>query len=122
MENINHLSSQELDTLARSLPLVREWLAAVEWELLNRLSEGAEFSSVRLEPKQAQRKWKKGVDMIPVLSALGELDVVAPRAPLSPAQAQKVLRTQFVELAEYVVQESSGLKLVYSGTTETPEN
>lgn len=122
------LTNEQLDELAFWLPHVKAWLNAVETELLRELENGAEFENVGLEPKQARRKWRLLVeengemvefDPIKFLRKFSKLDVVAPRVPLSPTQAEKTLGAKvYSKCTEFVVRESSGMKLAYTHPEE----
>jgi hypothetical protein len=105
----------DLDSVARELPLIKSWLTAIEAKLLENLEAGSEYSNVKLVPKRATRKWSEDVDIVDILTNFASLDVVAPRVPLSPSQAEKVLgkSTFRKSLAEIVVSESSGMTLGY---------
>jgi hypothetical protein len=109
------LTDEQLDSLAGMLPLIKAWVSAVEEQIELRLTEGASFKHVGLASKKAIRKWKDSEEMIRVLQNLADLDLVAPRSPLPPAQAEKKLgRVCYMQnLSEYVLQESSGVTLKY---------
>lgn len=130
------LTNEQLDELAFHLPHVRAWLNAVEAELLRELEAGASFENVKLEPKRANRKWCLFVpqsdsdsldapvpfDPIKFLRKFSKLDVVAPRVPLSPTQAEKTLGAKvYSQCSGFVVRESSGMKLAYTHPEETTE-
>ena len=116
------LTNKQLDELAFHLPHVKAWVKAVEDELLKALEEGVQFSNVGLEPKQARRRWIEVMedgtpfDVLKFLRKFSRLDVVAPRVPLSPSEAEKTLGKLVYKdkCAEYVVKQSSGMKLAYS--------
>jgi hypothetical protein len=130
------LTDEQLDELAFHLPHIKAWVAAVERELLRAIENGVEFRNVYLEPKRANRKWiefiprpegsldqPKPFDVIKLLRKFSKLDVVAPRVPLSPSQAEKTLgRSVYSErCSEFVVKESSGMKLAYTHPEENAE-
>lgn len=122
---ISALSDAELDELASHVPFVKAWLKAVEDKIKSALDNGAELANVSLIPTQARRLWSKdGKDLIILLRKFSKLDVVAPRVPLSPAQAEKTLgKKLFAEkLSEFTVRQSSGMKLTYKQEdTDTEE-
>jgi hypothetical protein len=130
------LTDEQLDDLAFHLPHIKAWVAAVERELQRAIDNGAVFKNVFLEPKRANRKWRdfflnkdgepdteKPFDPIKFLRKFSKLDVVAPRVPLSPTQAEKTLgRAVYSErCSEFVVKESSGMKLAYTHPEENAE-
>ncbi len=113
---MEQLTDEQLDTLAAELPLVKAWVAAVERRLSERLEAGVEFDHARLVPKRAIRKWTTDLspeELLVRLTAFADLDTVAPRSTLSPAQTEKTLGKKVYQdsLAELVTQESSGTTL-----------
>jgi hypothetical protein len=107
------MTDAELDKLAFELPFVKAWVAAVEDELKSRAEAGSGFENVFLEPTRPTRKWDG--DPLPLLLRFAPLDTVAPREPLSPAQAQKTLGKKLYDeyLIKSVVSQSSGMKLTF---------
>jgi len=116
------MTNQDLDRIAVDLPIMKAWIAAVEAEILEALQSGAEFQHARLEPIRPVRKWQEGLDMVPLLLRFSDLDTVAPRKALTPAQAEKALgRNSYREnIAGFVTNASSGMKLVF--TTENQKD
>jgi hypothetical protein len=111
------LTAEELDELAYHVPHVKAWLKAVEERLEAAINKGMELKNVSLVPTQPRRNWiHEGKDLITILRKFSKLDVVAPRTPLSPAQAEKTLGKKLfaAKLAGYVVRTSSGVKLQYA--------
>jgi Protein of unknown function (DUF2800) len=111
------LTPEELDDLAYHLPHVKAWIAAVEARLTKALNEGIELKNVTLVPTQPRRYWiQEGKDLIATLRKFSKLDVVAPRTPLTPAQAEKTLGKKLfaAKLAELTVRTSSGVKLHFT--------
>jgi hypothetical protein len=110
------LTDKQLDELAAQVPLVKAWLKAVEELLTTRLENDAKLSKVALVPTQPRRYWKlEEEELLKVLRKFSKLDVVAPRTPLSPAQAEKTLGRKLfaAKLAELTARQSSGMKLAY---------
>jgi len=121
---LSTLTDKQLDELAAQVPFVRSWLKAVEELISLRLDNGAELTNVFLVPTQPRRYWtKEGDDLLTLLRKFSKLDVVAPRVPLSPTQAEKTLGKKLfaAKLSEFVVKQSSGTKLAYA-TEETEED
>lgn len=111
-------TNEMLDRVAKQIPYVKAWLAAVEAEIKREIEGGAEFKNVKLVPTDPRRNWTLGpAELIKLLKRFSRLplDVVAPRSPLSPAQAEKTLgrKVYINDLSEYVVSTSSGTKLAY---------
>lgn len=109
------MTNEELDQLAADIPYLKAWLSAVEKEVKKALEGGAEFDNAALEPTRPTRKWEKDLDVIQLLRKFSPLHTVAPRSPLSPAQAEKTLgKTVFTDhLSQHVVSESSGVKVTF---------
>lgn len=108
------MTDEQMDKLAKQLPFVKAWVAAVEAELLARLENGVKFDAVELVPKRATRKWTDSADMTEVLKALGPIDRIAPRVVLSPSKAEEEFgKAKMKAFAEYVVKESSGVTIAY---------
>ena len=107
------MTDNQLDMLAAELPLIKQWVEGVERILQERLENGTVYSNVKLVPTRATRKWGEGIDPITLLSKFADLDKVAPRNALSPAQSEKILGKVIYKdnLSEHVVQESSGMTL-----------
>lgn len=114
------MTDEQIDALAYVIPLLKGWVSAIEEELKARLLEGAEFQNVSLVPTRATRKWEDPIGIIETLKGFADLDVVAPRTPLSPAQAEKKLGRSIYQkdLSKHVVQESSGTSLKYRSSTD----
>lgn len=111
------MTAEQLDDLAFHLPHVKAWIKAVEERLALAINHGIELKNVSLVPTNPMRKWtQEGKDLIDLLRKFSKLDVVAPRTPLSPAQAEKTLgkRLYADKLAGFVIRTSSGVKLTYT--------
>jgi hypothetical protein len=120
----NRLTPAQLDELAFHIPHVKAWLKAAEATLQSAINKGVELKNVHLEPTQPRRQWTIGGKVLmDTLKKFSKLDVVAPRVPLSPAQAEKTLGKKLygAKLAGFVTRISSGVKLVYSND-ETEED
>lgn len=114
---MSNLTSEQLDELAYHLPHVKAWVKAVEAELLRRLRQGDEMENVALGDTLGNRAWRDDIDPLKVLRKFSRLDVIAPRKPLSPTQAEKTLGKQLYadKLAEFVHRPVTPMsKLVFS--------
>jgi hypothetical protein len=109
------MTNEELDALAKRIPTIKAWVAAVEKEIQKAIEEGHEFENVRIVPTRPTRMWRDDVDPIKVLRKFLKLDLAAPRKALTPAQAEEALgKKAFKEkVAEFVTSKSSGTKLDY---------
>jgi len=109
VEAVQALEDKELDELASQLPLMETWIEAVKLEIQRRLLLGRTFAYAAMRDKQATRKWSDGIDIIEVLTNYLPLEDAAPRVPLTPAKAEKILgKAKFESLTQYVLRESSG--------------
>jgi hypothetical protein len=112
---------EQMNLLAINMPLVKTWVEAVEKKLTEMLEAGVELPNAYLAPKRPSRKWHlEGEELILYLTKFSSLDVVAPRKPLSPSEAEKVLgkKLYVAEMAEQVYKESSGLALRYKNSDD----
>lgn len=66
-----------------------QWLNAVEEQEMNELLKGAPAMGFKLVEGKSNRKWSDETAAVILLSSKAPLDVVAPRSPLSVAQAEK---------------------------------
>ena len=114
---IPQLSDKQLDELATQVPYVKAWIKAVEEMLTLRIDNGAKLINAARVPTNPTRKWtKEGDDLMTLLRKFSKLDVVAPRVPLTPAQAEKTLGKKLfaAKLSEFVIKQSSGMKLIFT--------
>lgn len=109
------MTNEELDELAKHLPAIKAWIAAVEKEIQKEIEAGYVFENVVLVPTRPTRVWKDDADPLKVLRKFLKLDQAAPRKPLTPAQAEEALgkKTFKEKVAEFVTSKSSGVKLDY---------
>lgn len=113
------MTDEQLEKVAGLLPLVKAWVDAVETELEARINAGVEFSTCVLVSKQTRRNWTPDVQILDLLKAFGDIDKVAPRVPLSPSQAQKILGAVAMrELSQYVVSVPTAPSLAYRKTSD----
>lgn len=114
------MTDEQMDQLASVIPLLKAWVSATETELRTRLESGSKFQSVSLVPSRATRKWETPSKIVETLKNFADLDVVAPRTPLSPAQAEKQFGRSVYqkELSKHVVQESTGTSLKYHNSED----
>jgi hypothetical protein len=114
------MTDEQLEKVAGLLPLVKAWVDAVELELEARIKNGVEFSTCVLVSKQTRRNWTPDVQILPILKSFGDIDKVAPRVPLSPSQAQKILGAAAMrELSQYVVSVPTTPSLAYRNSSDT---
>lgn len=108
------MTNEQLDEMAKHLPFIEAWVKAVKAEIESALRAGGEFTNASLERKIGNRTWKDGVDPLALLRKFSRLDVVAPRVPLSPTQAEKILgKDVYIDkLAQHIHRPVTGTKLV----------
>lgn len=114
------MTDAELDELALTLPLVEAWVTAAKKEIHKALQDGAVFKNAKLESKLGNRQWNADVDILAQLRKFSRLDVVAPRVPLSPTQAEETLGGKvYDKLRSFVVRNPTAPKVVsINGMTE----
>jgi len=109
MGKMSALTSVELDALAKEIPLIKTWIAAIEAEIEARITAGESFGYAQMRDKLATRKWMDGVDIGGILSLYMDPEIAAPRVPLSPTKVEKIIgKKKMEDLAVYVQKVSSG--------------
>jgi hypothetical protein len=106
------LTLDELTTVLQHASTLKDWLDSVRDHVIEQLSVGIEVPGWKLVPKRATRKWTSEDEAKQILvNLLGEEDAYT-RKLLSPAQAEKALKTYGTTLPERLVsKESSGHNL-----------
>lgn len=117
-EQMRHNLTKLAETLS-VLPLLQSWIDAVEDQASALALAGHALPGFKLVPKQARRKFadEDAAKAWFANNTLLDEDDFAPRKLLSVAQAEKLVKQTAGKdgvkaMAEYVVKESSGLKLV----------
>lgn len=107
------LTEEQLSNVLAVSPTVEEWFRSVRQYITNKLERGEEVPGWKLVAKRATRKWKDETEADGTLTALGlDEDTRFTRKLVSPAQAEKALKTIKQKLPENLVsKESSGFNL-----------
>ena len=101
----NKLRGQELADALESIPFLRAWANAVEQHALGMLVAGKKVPGYKLVRSQpGHRRWNNPAKVLRRLKREGhDMDDVAPRVVLSPAQLEKVLNTdEFEEVTGFI--------------------
>lgn len=102
------LTSEQLARILPLLPMLSEWVNAVEGYALGELERGRPIPGYALKPKRAMRKWINETQVAEHFQELGE--DIYDRSLKSPAQLEKLVgKKQFP--AHLVSQVSSGYSL-----------
>jgi hypothetical protein len=106
------LSAEDLARRLDLVPLLKDWIKTLEAMAFQRLQRKDAIPGWKLVAKKATRKWRDEDAALTWLldQGLAEWDTVK-RAPISPAQAEKLVRDK-TGIAALVTTESSGLTLV----------
>lgn len=115
------LSPERIGRLLQQADIVRSWLKALEAEALRLAREGTEIPGFKLASRRGHRAW---INPDAALARLSETyaidpDLLAPRALISPAQVEKVVKRetkQKADLSELVSVPNLGPRLVPDGS------
>lgn len=115
------LNPERIGRLLRQADTLRSWLKALEAEALRLAREGAAIPGFKLASRRGHRAW---IHPDVALTRLNEiyaidLDLLAPRALISPAQAEKVIKRetrQKADLSKLVSVPNLGPRLVPDGS------
>lgn len=117
-EAMAHNLAALADTL-KVLPILQKWIDGVEAAAENAMNGGHHLPGFKLVEKIARRKWASEEDALKWFAEQTMLDEdeYAPRKLLTVAQAEKVVKQSAGKdgvkaMADHVVKESSGLKVV----------
>mgnify|MGYP003633051515 FL=1 len=115
LPNVSIMGDNALAEVLRWSPVIKTYLNAIESKAKSMLEAGESVNGYKLVNKRPVRKWTDPATTIRGLVELGLDDDDMFREPvlLSPAQMEKLLtKDQRAEMAELVVSESSGYKMV----------
>ena len=115
LPNVSIMGDNALAEVLRWSPFIKTYLNAIESKALSMLEAGEPVSGYKLVDKRPVRKWTDPAITIRGLVELGldDDDMFKEPVLLSPAQMEKLLtKDQRAEMAELVVSESSGYKMV----------
>lgn len=99
---VNRLTDAQLRVALDNKALIEGWLSAVQEYVKVRVGAGEVFPGYKLVEGRANRRWDG--DVTPELTAIMGDDAYAPRALLTPAQAEKTLgKKRAGEIADLIV-------------------
>jgi len=105
----------EKSILDRAEELITQRKTAVDVMITQKITQGEFVPGYRLEPRMGQRKWVGGDDTVLSLGDLFGLSVAAPTKPVSPAQADRLMKSKGFDesvIKEYYETPRIGTKLV----------
>jgi hypothetical protein len=111
------LTEEDMNTVLEHAPMIESWFRACRAFVQEKLERGEEHPEWKLVAKRATRKWKDEAEAREVLRELGieEHDLIT-TSTISPAQAEKLLRRDGVEVPPHLVEKKS------SGNTLAPDS
>jgi hypothetical protein len=111
------LTVEDMNVVLDHAPMIESWLRACRAYVQEKLERGEDHPEWKLVAKRATRKWKDEAEAQEVLRDLGieEHDLIETKT-ISPAQAEKLLRREGVEVPPHLIKKDS------SGNTLAPDS
>ena len=88
------LTERELKVVMDNAKLIKSWLDAVESHIFDKLNNGKAFDGYKLVEGRSSRAWINEEETAKVLSEKLSADEMYKHTLISPAQAEKLLKTQ----------------------------
>ena len=101
------LTDKELKVILDNAKLIKSWLDAVELHVFDMLQRGQSFDGYKLVEGRSTRSWISEDETAKVLSEKLSADELFTQKLISPAQAEKLLKTQ-KSLLDGLVNKSEG--------------
>ena len=101
------LTERELKVVMDNAKLIKSWLDAVESHIFDKLNNGEAFDGYKLVEGRSSRAWINEEETAKVLSEKLSADEMFKHTLISPAQAEKLLKTQ-KSILEGLVMKSEG--------------
>ena len=101
------LTDKELKVIQDNAKLIKSWLDAVESHIFDMLNRGQSFDGYKLVEGRSTRSWQDEKQAAIVLESKLDKDVLYTQKLISPAQAEKLLKTQ-KSLLDGLVNKSEG--------------
>jgi hypothetical protein len=101
------LTNKELKVIQDNAKLIKSWLDAVESHIFDMLNRGQSFDGYKLVEGRSTRSWISEDETAKVLSEKLSADELFTQKLISPAQAEKLLKTQ-KSLLDGLVNKSEG--------------
>jgi hypothetical protein len=101
------LTDKELKVIQDNAKLIKSWLDAVESHIFDMLNRGQSFDGYKLVEGRSTRSWISEDETAKVLSEKLSADELFTQKLISPAQAEKLLKTQ-KSLLDGLVNKSEG--------------
>jgi len=95
------LNAKETAAVLRAMALMRAWINSVEETAIERILEGKKIPGYKLVNSQPRRKWDDDEAMLGLFLRMKlDLERVAPHAPLSPAQMDRLAKGKHALLTD----------------------
>ena len=108
------LTERELKVVMDNAKLIKSWLDAVESHIFDKLNNGEAFDGYKLVEGRASRSWINEEETAKVLSEKLSADEMYKHTLISPAQAEKLLKTNAVILKPLISKSEGKPTLVQS--------
>lgn len=108
------LTERELKVVMDNAKLIKSWLDAVESHIFDKLNNGKAFDGYKLVEGRSSRAWINEEETAKVLSEKLSADEMYKHTLISPAQAEKLLKTQKSILDGLVIKSEGKPTLVQS--------
>lgn len=108
------LTDSELKVIMDNAKLIKSWLDAVEYHIFDKLNNGEVFDGYKLVEGRATRSWINEEETAKVLSEKLSADEMYKHTLISPAQAEKLLKTNAVIIKPLISKSEGKPTLVQS--------
>ena len=96
------LTDKELKVIQDNAKLIKSWLDAVESHIFDKLNDGQDFDGYKLVEGRSTRAWQDEKQAAIVLESKLDKDVLYTQKLISPAQAEKLLKTDKTILLDLI--------------------
>lgn len=96
------LTDKELKVIQDNAKLIKSWLDAVESHIFDMLNRGQSFDGYKLVEGRSTRSWQDEKQAAIVLESKLDKDVLYTKKLISPAQAEKLLKTDKTILLDLI--------------------
>ena len=96
------LTDKELKVILDNAKLIKSWLDAVESHIFDMLNRGQSFDGYKLVEGRSTRSWQDEKQATIVLESKLDKDVLYTKKLISPAQAEKLLKTDKTILLDLI--------------------
>ena len=108
------LTERELKVILDNAKLIKSWLDAVESHIFDMLNRGQNFDGYKLVEGRSTRSWQDENKAALVLESKLDKEVLYTQKLISPAQAEKLLKSDKTILSELISKSEGKPTLVQS--------